>query len=226
MHQYKHYSFDMWGTLIKPNDDFTLYRAGHIWSNYNGKDENKKTHLQVVAIIREVGKYADEWNLFTGRSMSPLEMYTMVLYRVRGTLNGLTRLTLELLYKEIEQIFLQYHPTVYSDDTIPALEELRRRGKYMSILSNTAYIRGATLNKVLRMLNIATYFNFAVYSDTHDLSKPNYELFRVVGDKSPFHTEDIIHVGDSEIMDGAGAHEAGFGHFIINSNSYTIKDLL
>jgi len=223
MHQYKHYSFDMWGTLIKPNDDFTLYRAGHIWEKYNPL---KRSHLEIVAIIKEVGNYADSWNLFTGRSMSATEMYTMVMYRVRGTLNGLTKLDLEVLYMEIEKIFMEYPPTPYSDDTIPTLKELRSRGKSISILSNTSYIRGKTLNKVLRKSGMAAHFNFAIYSDEHDASKPNYELFRVLGDKSAFNTEDIIHIGDSEIMDGAGAHEAGLGHFVINSNSYTIKDLL
>lgn len=223
--EYRHYSFDMWNTLIKPNPNFSKMRTHHMHINLL-KQGKLVDGEKIDMAFREVGEYHDSYCEMTGKSPDAFDLYAMVLYKLKGNLKSIKSLDIELLYKEIEEIFLQNPPALYDEDTLDVLNELQKRGKTMSILSNTAFIRGDTLDKVLKMYGIYDHFVFTFYSDQFDLSKPNMEFFRKVDYELPYDTEHVIHVGDNELADRIGAQEYGFGHMIINSNSYTIKDLL
>ena len=224
MHSYRHYSFDLWYTLIKtnPKNSFKHERAKHIHQKYGKNLE----YLEVYRIIREVEKWGDAINQMNGKCISPLEMYAMIIFKIQGHLGGISTLDMEILYKELEIMFLEHHPVIYDENTIAVLDELIARGKTLSLLCNTGFIRGKTLDMLLEKLGIRDKFLFRIYSDEVGLSKPNREIFRLVNKELPYDTEDIIHIGDNPIADGVGAQEYGFGHMIINSNSYTIKDIL
>lgn len=228
MHQYKHYSFDVWQTLIRRSNDYKEKREEY-FRFYFAKKGRTLEKGELDAVMIEVWNYFDQHSKLFGKAPNPLEMYAMVIFRITGKLEGISMLEMQSLYKDLERLFLKYPPHVYDSDTIPVLEELKSRGKTLSILSNTSYIKGCTMRAALDKLGIGLFFQTQIYSDELGYSKPHEKCFRAVDIEAGRNyavTEEVIHVGDKELEDGQGAYEAGFGYFIINSNSYTIKDLL
>jgi putative hydrolase of the HAD superfamily len=226
MHTIRHYSFDLWLTLIKSDGEYKKARAKHIWKWCYIRQASTDSWEDVAQIIRDVEKWGDAINQMNGKSISPLELLAMVVFRVQGHLKNISMLDMEVLYKELEDLFFKHPPVIYSEETIPVLDELTSRGKTLSLLSNTGFIRGKTLDKLLDQLGIKDKFMFRIYSDEVNLSKPNRDIFRKVDDELAYNVEDIMHVGDNILADGIGAQEYGFAHMIINSNHLTIKDLL
>lgn len=229
MQQFKHYSFDMWGTLIKPNPEYKQKRGEYFVEHLKRKSAIIDIE-SVDPVMLDVWEYFDKCSKLFGRAPNPLEMYAMVVFRLTGSLENVTPLDISLMYRDLERIFLKYHPTLYDDDTARVIQELYERGNTLSILSNTSFIKGNTLSQVLDKLDVGKFFSFQGYSDEIGFSKPHHNVFRYVDEmvKMRFghEVEDVIHIGDKELEDGQGAYEYGFGHMVINSNSYTIKDLL
>ena len=103
----------------------------------------------------------------------------------------------------------------------------------MSILSNTGFIKGVTLRKVLKELNIDQYFDFQLYSDEVGLSKPNPALFNLMiqqikmfNNEKDVPLNSIVHIGDNPAADIAGADAAGIESFLVNSNHVPLTSLL
>lgn len=225
MKVYTHYSFDLWGTLIKPNPEFKKKRAGY-FHIYFLKHGVFRTGDEIDEAFRSVWAYFDRYSQLFNKAPNPMEMYAMLIFKLRGSLKDISRLEMQFLYKDVEMLFLAYPPTLYDDDTLPVLQELRLRDKSLSLLSNTSFIKGSTLDKVLETLNIKEHFLFRLYSDEIGFSKPGEECFSMVHEKSSHPKDKIIHVGDDDSTDGIGALYYGFDHMIINTTELTIKDLL
>jgi putative hydrolase of the HAD superfamily len=141
---------------------------------------------------------------------------------------------MEKLYADMEKLLFYYLPVVYSPVTIEVLQHLKQRGDCsLGILSNTGFIKGQTLRKVLVKLGLADFFNFQIYSDEEGMSKPNPKLFNLIVQKvkdcnkpKQISLTDIIHIGDNPAADIAGANDAGLNSLLINSNNLSILTLL
>jgi putative hydrolase of the HAD superfamily len=138
------------------------------------------------------------------------------------------------LYLDMEKLLFYYMPLVYSSVTISTLQHLKdKTGSTFSLLSNTGFIKGATLRKVLVELKINNYFDFQLYSDEVGMSKPNPALFNLmlqnikqVNASKDILLSDIIHIGDNPKADVEGARAAGIKSLLINSNNQSILALL
>lgn len=231
MKTYKHYSFDLWLTLIKSNPVFKKERAlfFHKWLNANGKslEEVEKT-------FRKVDLMSNAINQKSGKNLDVEELYLMIIYELNGSDSIFEDLDMEWLLHEMEQLFFQYIPTIYHPETLSTLHKLKEIPDVsMSILSNTAFIKGSTLRVMLERLGMAHFFDFQLYSDEVNISKPNIEFFTLMIEKI-YHKrlndnltfDDVIHVGDNKIADIDGANNLGINSFLINSSLNTIADLL
>lgn len=230
MSQYKHYSFDLWLTLIKYNPEFKQKRAEYLYHHFN---RNNIPLSEVSSIIREVDVMCNNSNEIVGKNIDAFEMYTMVLYRMGYNLSLLTYRDIQSVYHTIESIFFKYPPVLYSEETMDVLYKLKREGATLSILSNTGFIKGFTLKNVLVELGILQLFSFTLFSDEYGLSKPNNHFYLLLlnavnkhNKHTPVKQNEILHVGDNEIADYKGAKDAGIDSLLINSNSKTIKHLL
>jgi putative hydrolase of the HAD superfamily len=158
----------------------------------------------------------------------------MVIYELNGSNSTFENVDIKWLLHEMDQLFFQYIPTVYSAETFSTLNALKEIPNVsMSILSNTAFIKGSTLRVVLKHLDLNQFFNFQLYSDEVGMSKPNLQFFglmieniHTIRQNDNINLQEIIHIGDNFVADILGANNLKINSFLINSNNNTIADLL
>lgn len=227
--KYKHYSFDLWQTLIRSNPDFKLKRAEYFFNHFNRQN---KSIDEVISIIRDIDIMCNSTNEVVGANIHAYEMYTMILHKLGYDLSPFTQKDIQSICNIVEVIFLNNPPVLYDQDTLNVLKELKSSGATISILSNTAFIQGVTLRKFIET-ELKDIFLFQMYSDETGSSKPNKKMFidmmysvyrfRLM---SPITQQHIVHVGDNIISDIGGATNIGLDSIQINTNHKTIKDLL
>jgi putative hydrolase of the HAD superfamily len=227
---YRHFSFDLWMTLIRSNPRYKIERAKVIQERYNPLGKSLE---DIIAVFRQVDLLANTINERTGRQLQAEELYLWVIGQA-GTPEALTDIDPVALYGEMEAVFLAHPPPVYGPETLPVLRTLRERGHTISLLSNTAFIKGRTLRKVFPALGFD--FDFELFSDEEGVSKPNavffermLELARALRGQAvegPLPREAILHVGDNPVADGEGASGVGLPYLLVNSNHQGLEHVL
>jgi len=227
---FKHYSFDLWLTLIKSNPTFKVERAKHFHARYNTAD---KSLAEVNAIFRSVDLMVNNINEKTGKNIDAEEMYLMVISLINDYSIDFNAVDVDNLYTEMEVLLLEHMPLIYCSESLDVLNRLKDSGKStISLLSNTGFIKGVTLRKILKHLKIADALDFQLYSDEVRMSKPNPMFFQLMLDTidrekhTSLELHDVIHIGDNPIADCSGAEAMGIQSLLINSNHLKINHLL
>ena len=217
---YEHYSFDLWLTLIKSNPLFKPARIEYFFENYNF---TKKTKVEIKKIFRKVDLMCNLINEKVGKNVDAMEMYLMVLYLLDEKDHGIDAIEMAELYQQMEELVLENTPILLNQNIRPTLIRIREQGATTSILSNTGFIKGTTLRKVLTKLKILDLFDFVIFSDEIDMSKPNdkiYELLynevKVLKKSNSINKEKIVHLGDNYTADYLGAKEFGFNAVFVD----------
>ncbi len=231
MNIYQHYSFDLWLTLIKSNPSFKQERTRFFYNHFN---QHQKTLEEVGRIFRKVDLLCNAINEKTGGNIDAEEMYLMVISEMNDYSNAFRNIDLAALYKEMDALVLKYLPVIYCSETVRTLRRIKESpNRTISLLSNTAFIKGSTLRRVLQELELERYFDFQLYSDETGMSKPNQKMFRLMLDnvaavrKDPaLPLSNIIHIGDNIKADIDGAEVAGIRTLLVNSNNQCISSLL
>jgi putative hydrolase of the HAD superfamily len=231
MNAYKHYSFDLWMTLIKSNPVYKQERVKFFYNNFNHAG---KTLEEVAAIFRRVDLMCNAINEKTGGNIAAEEMYLMVISDMNNDSNAFEEVDVAALYNEMEQLFFKHLPLVYCENTAGVLNGIRMgEGVTVSILSNTAFIKGRTLREVLKMIELERYFDFQLYSDEAGFSKPDSRIFRLMlntvasaRNEAVLNANEIVHIGDNVAADIGGARAVGINSILVNSNNISITSLL
>ena len=95
-------------------------------------------------------------------------------------IQGIQLSKLEGFYTESERLFLSYKPTLIYSNTKDYLKIIKSEGIGINILSNTGFIKGFTLKKLMAFYELEECFNFQIYSDECGFSKPNKKIFDLV----------------------------------------------
>lgn len=228
---YKHYSFDLWMTLIRSNPSFKKERAAFFYSNFNTAG---KTIGEIGQIFRHIDLMCNSINEKTGGNIDSEEMYLMVIYEINDRKDCFPDIDLKWLYAEMEQLVMKHMPVTYGSETLDTLNKIKDQADTtISLLSNTAFIKGITLRKVLKEIELDQYFDFQLYSDESGMSKPNSRFFRQMVDQVEKHRKErkielnqIIHVGDNHQADILGAEAIGIQSLLVNSNEHTLSSLV
>lgn len=218
--KYNHISLDIWLTLIRSNPKFKEARNKLIFTRYNDKN---LVYEDVCKIIRTIDVNGNKKSEVTGIHIDSKILLYDILYELN---DNFTVADINNLDQEIQDLFLEFPPSLYDDNTKSVLETLRIKGVTLSILSNTGFINGDTLRKTLTKLGIFELFTFTLYSDEIRVSKPNTQAFNLVHSNitNKFSGRKILHVGDNPIADG-GSISANIDYLQINTNDKTIKDV-
>lgn len=230
MGSFKHYSFDLWFTLIKSNPEFKKERANYFHDNFNF---NNKSLLDIETIFRNVDLMCNSINEKTGENISAEEMYLMVLYQINENHKYIDDINLQELYTAMEKIFFNYPPKIFNFQTIEVLHSIKQLKNTTNILSNTAFIKGCSLRQIINYLGLDLYIDFQIYSDEVNLSKPNEKIYDLLieniislNKNTDIDLSEIIHIGDNPISDIKGAENKGIKAFQINSNQFSIVNII
>ena len=231
MQIYHHYSFDLWLTLIKSNPYFKIERTKIFHRDFNPAG---KSIDDVARAFRQVDLMCNAVNERTGKNIDADEMYLMVISMINDNQYPLADIDVDKLYLDMEKLLFYYLPVIYSSVTIDVLQGLKQNGDCtLSILSNTGFIKGETLRKVMVNLGLHDFFSFQLYSDEEGMSKPNQTLFNLMiqnvkdcNKTKQIKPEIIIHIGDTPKADIEGAEAAGLKSLLVNSNTTSILSLL
>jgi len=207
---YSHFSFDLWLTLIRSNPEFKNKR-NLLFKDFFEIDSS-------IERVSEVVKYYDvlcnNINEKTGLNLSTYEIYYLILnaLEVDLSLNDVNRLG--EFYQETETLFFNYKPELIFPHIKLQFEEIVNEGKSINILSNTGFIKGKSLRKIIAYYELDSSIDFQIYSDEVGFSKPNNEMFQLVFDQvnklRKTEKKEILHIGDNSIADYNGAVNFGF----------------
>jgi putative hydrolase of the HAD superfamily len=214
--KYKHFSFDLWLTLIKSNPEFKKKR------NLLFKDffevENSTEKVTEVVIYYDV--LCNNINEKTGFNIDTFEIYYFILNALNVNINDVEIEKLSQFYKETELLFMRFKPDLIYPDIQFLFKEIVEEEKTISILSNTGFIKGATLRKLISYYDLENYFLFQIYSDETGFSKPNKKMFQLVHNEikkiKSIDKKEVIHIGDNKIADYDGAIKFGFDALLTN----------
>ena len=226
---YQHYSFDLWLTLIRSNPAFKQERARYFFRRFNPLHKSLE---EVQAAFRQVDLMCNAINEKTGGNIDAEEMYLMVISAISDHTASFADIDLPGLYAEMEELLFRHLPQVYCTETPRVLARLREGEEVtLNILSNTGFIKGSTLRKILGLIELEGYFDFQLYSDEIGLSKPCPRLFekllqKIEETRGSVARTRIIHVGDNPLADIHGASTIGIDSLLINSNDLSISKLV
>jgi putative hydrolase of the HAD superfamily len=221
----RHVSFDLWLTLIKSNPVFKQKR-----------DELLKTYFQIPHPIEAISAKIRMWDLrfnaineASGKNIDSDELVLLILADLDCDLSKITPDILQDYYTVMEELFFRFHPVLYEENLLDYLKQLCDKGITLSLLSNTGFIKGSTLTKLLAILGIGPLLKFEIYSDEVHFSKPSKEMYQLVMDHlKPFHTletSSVLHIGDNANADFYGAQNQGMQSALINSNNVSLLSL-
>jgi putative hydrolase of the HAD superfamily len=223
----KHFSFDLWLTLIKSNPNFKKQRAKYFFNHFNF--ENNTIDF-VEKVILKVDLLCNSINEKSGKQIPVEEMYKMIMDLMNPGSKNHNPIDVDKIYSDLESLFFEMHPDLYDENTLDVLYSLKAKGNSISILSNTAFIHGKSLRKLFEILKLNELFSFELFSDEMGYSKPSPVVFEYLIKKTHQlynnNKVDIIHIGDNLNADVYGARAVGLNSFQINSNSSTIKSVL
>jgi putative hydrolase of the HAD superfamily len=212
---YKHLSFDLWLTLIKSNPEFKKKR------NLLFKDffEVEYSIEKVTEVVRYYDVLCNNINEKTGFNIDTFEIYYFILNALNVNINDIEIAKLSKFYKETELLFMKFKPDLIYPKIQLLFEEIVEQEKTISILSNTAFIKGVTLRKLISYYDLENYFSFQIYSDETGFSKPSKEMFELVHSEikslKSIEKKEVIHIGDNKIADYDGAMKFGFDALLI-----------
>ncbi len=98
------------------------------------------------------------------------------------------------------------------DDVVPTLDQLRRDGARLGVVSNW----DSRLPRLLEILELADYFETIGVSQIEKLEKPDPKFFLRVLERLGGNPRDTLHVGDVPELDLAGANAAGVDAVVLD----------
>jgi putative hydrolase of the HAD superfamily len=223
----KHISLDLWLTLIRSDPRFREQRIRFLADEFNPK---KLSTDEISILIKDVDICCNDTNQVTGRNLTANEMYCMVLHRMGNTLTSFSDDDITGIKNTINSFLDVYPPVYYDAGIVPVLDKLAADGYSLSLSSNTAFLEGQVLSRVLDYLQLLPRFRFIVYSDELKYSKPSpyffNEVYRHAGllHQHKLERNEIVHVGDNPLADIKGAAACGMKTFLVHSNKQRLED--
>lgn len=211
---YKHFSFDLWLTLIKSNPQFKINRNRLLRDFFSIDSSIEK----IGETVRYYDLLANRISESTGIHFDANHIYCLILDQFKIAFNQSDK-QLQEFQKEVDTLFFRYKPVLIDGHIKDLFKKISNQNKTISLLSNTAFITGESLRKLLMDYELSDYFMFQLYSDEIGISKPNHSVFDLVFNKVKDHCRvtksEVVHIGDNKFADYLGAKNYGFQAILI-----------
>jgi HAD superfamily hydrolase (TIGR01509 family) len=205
-------TFDLWNTLI---------------SNVN---HNFKRINVLERILRNLGIFdgiaKESFNRMNNHAWKLWETSPFTFFPVDKRLEYIEEnynITFDLKQKKFlinyfEECILEDPPCLHKG-VEETLNELKRNGFNIGLISDTGYSPGRIMRKVMNSLGILDYFYVTTFSDEIGYNKPHPSMFQQTLDKLGVHPSQTMHVGDLLRTDIAGANKHGIISTLVNRNN-------
>lgn len=217
--KYKHISFDLWLTLIKSNPEYKLHR-NRLFKEFFAISQPIET---ISAAIRKFDVLTNSINEKVTKNFDTYEIYYLILDHLGVPIDSYNRPQLAQFYLETEALLMQYKPLLLQDSLPNFLQQLVADGKTLNILSNTAFIKGSSLRKIIEHYEMAPYFAFQLYSDEVGFSKPGFQIYENayshIQQLGNIEKQEVLHVGDNKVSDYDGALAYGFNAYLLTQET-------
>ncbi len=214
----KHVSFDLWLTLIKSHSAFKRERSNLLKRYFHVQQDEE----DVFNTVTRFDRLFNTINETTGGNAETSAIVLVILDALGVQTQTITRQQLDGFYAEMEEQFFKYPPLLLHNEIPGCLQHLQRSGITISLLSNTAFIKGATLRTYLEHAGLAGYFHFQLYSDELGYSKPNPRVFEALYAEAQairsLKKNELLHIGDNATADYEGALGAGLQALLVKND--------
>jgi putative hydrolase of the HAD superfamily len=197
-------TFDVGGTLIHPWPS-----VGHVYSQVAARHGYRE--LPVDTLNQQ---FAAAWAAKEAFNHSRAEWLALVKQTFAGSLADVA---VEKFFDDLYAHFAQREAWKVFDDVQPALDELRRTGLLLGIISNW----DERLRPLLRDLQLSQYFPMIVISNEVGSAKPDRAIFHRAVELLGVPAGSILHVGDSFDEDVTGAERAGMKALLLDRKGKT-----
>jgi putative hydrolase of the HAD superfamily len=174
---------------------------------------------KLAEVIRYYDLLCNNINEKTGLNFDTFEIYYFILNALNVNIDEIGTDKLTQFYDETELLFMNFKPELIDSKIQVVFKEIVEQGKTINILSNTAFIKGITLRKLLEHYELSPYFSFQIFSDEVGFSKPNPAIFQMVYNEilnnKSIEKKKVLHIGDNKIADYNGALNFGFDAFLL-----------
>ena len=208
--KHSHFSFDLWLTLIKSNPDFKIKRDVLLKDFFSLDKSFEDVQNKVRYFDLLLNRISEKTGLHVEREIA----FLIILDALGKSEDSIASEDLKLFFHQVDQLFLENLPVLLWENIENILSKIQDAGKTSSILSNTAFIHGDSLIKVLDKMGLSSYFSFMIFSDVIKVSKPNPKIFDMVYNEvnliKLIKKENVLHIGDNSIADFNGAKSFGF----------------
>jgi FMN phosphatase YigB (HAD superfamily) len=219
----KHVSLDAWNTLLIPNPTFAKLRNEYLASLCGISDH------QMKIIYDKTKRFVDDSAEHSCKAFTTPQVYDLLFTNYVQMSSKFARNThsfdIEYVMNHINVLFIENPPTI-PNNTIKTLNCLKHYDIEWGIISNTNFISGEVLHKVI-MSEFPEYSDqriFALYSDLVRMAKPALGIFDKLYQykKERFECiqkKHIVHIGDNITCDVIGAAQYGFTTALVNHPS-------
>ena len=191
-------SFDVWGTLVKPNPEYSKQRVDFLKSYVT--DEN-----QIATNLKHLKKDVDKRAEKNGMQFNIHDLYKIFLHSLNITHNKLPVND----YISFCNSCMINNPPILMSQTHNLLEFLKANDYRIMLASNNVFSSGKIMRTVLMKLGLFDYFYDCIFSDEVGFAKPHHEFFKQLHQKSHTFAEQILHTGDNIDTDMLGARSYG-----------------
>lgn len=222
----RHVSLDLWLTLIRSNPAFKPARTRCFMKHFGISRPIQRGH----EAFQQFDRLFNAVNESTGQNLTRNQMLYIILAHLGKDVEAIPISMLEHFYQECDDLFFKHKPQLTDPGNVATLHAMREAGITLSILSNTGFILGASLRKMMPLLGLENCFDFQLYSDELGSSKPSLhafaEVYRQAAEIRPLEKLEILHVGDNRKADYNGARSAGMSALLLDPENDRITDLL
>ncbi len=214
----KHISFDVWGTILHSNPNNNINRAIYLKENF----QLDHSISDIQKIVKDNGKSINELQESTGIQVGRLEIFERLFRKFNLNLTDNSLLHVDEIF---QQSFLDNPPQLIESVYADVITSLRTSYN-MSILSNTVYVKGENIQKVLDRYLGSALFDFTLYSDQLGYSKPHENVYRRLISQSGVASTEIMHIGDSILCDINGPQKYKINTLQVHSNGRSLTSVI
>jgi putative hydrolase of the HAD superfamily len=193
-------TFDFWCTLFRDaeKDERQQLRVDAVHEATGAPHE--AIHAALETVWREFSRH----HLEEQRTLRPEDAVHLAAQELGVTLESAVRRHLA----EVFATAIVHHSPVPIDG---AFEAVRRAAKTMPIalVSDTGVSPGRSLKQLMDRHGFTPHFTALVFSDEVGVSKPQPRMFEAAARALGVETGNLLHIGDLEPTDIAGAHAVG-----------------